>query len=126
MLLKTKDAKSNFEEREELERCRRVYLLDGTLKETKFDEIVYAKKSLADLIRRLGHREVQVLRDQDPILIALVESIVAECNKLGIVDADPRDGYMWASPNSHASLGAKGRAQQTRFAVKANGYAPQK
>ena len=86
------------------------------IKETKSDENVYAKKSLADFIRRLGHREVQVLRDQEPALIALVESIIAECSKLGIV-VDPRDAPRY----SHASLGAMGRAQQTTFAVKANG-----
>ena len=87
MLLRTKDAKTNFEELEELKQLSQVYLLDGTLErkiptnETKFDENVYAKKSLADFIRRLGRPEVAVLRDQDPVLIRRV----AECKKWEIV-----------------------------------------
>ena len=68
----------------------------------------YGQKSLADFLRRLGHREVQILRDQEPALIALVNGTVAECNSMNIL-VDPRDAPRY----SHASLGAMGRAQQT-------------
>ena len=75
---------------------------------TKAADHNYGCQCAVDFFRRLGHRDVQALRDQEPALISLVDNVKAECGKIGI-KVNTRDAPRY----SHASLGAIGRAQQT-------------